>query len=67
MTVPVLTLMGIDNIDKKKMCFYIPKIHQQDPPQPLDNSVYIEQYPEITVFVYRFGGSVSALAMSTTI
>ena len=55
MTVPVRMLMEKD-LKKKQMCFYLPKIHQKKPPKPLDNAVYIEQTPETTFYVYRFGG-----------
>ena len=55
MTVPVRMLMD-DSPKQEQMCFYLPEKHQKSPPQPRDSSVYIEQSPEMTVYVHRFGG-----------
>ena len=55
MTIPVRVLMEKD-FKNKQMCFYIPKKHQKNPPKPVDNSVYIENTPDMTVFVHTFGG-----------
>jgi len=55
MTIPVRVLMEKDFLNKQ-MCFYIPKTHQKNPPRPVDDSVYIENTPDMTVFVHTFGG-----------
>ena len=36
--------------------FYIPKEHQTEPPQPKDPDVFIEEFPEMTVYTTSFGG-----------
>ncbi|KAG8444421.1 hypothetical protein GDO86_009559 [Hymenochirus boettgeri] len=36
--------------------FYIPSEHQVDPPEPTGTNVFIEERPEITVYVSSFGG-----------
>ncbi|XP_033859061.2 heme-binding protein 2 [Acipenser ruthenus] len=40
--------------------FYIPEEHQADPVKPSDPDVFIEQRPELTVFVRVFGGFTNA-------
>merc|ERR1712215_271490 len=58
MTVPVLSSMepGEDGMMKKEMCFYLTKEVQNNPPQPEDPDVKIEQKKEMVVFVKQFGG-----------
>jgi len=58
MTVPVVTRMipMENNMMYKKMCFYLNKKHQTNPPTPVDPDVKIEQNEEITGFVHTFGG-----------
>ncbi|KAK3101326.1 hypothetical protein FSP39_002707 [Pinctada imbricata] len=36
--------------------FFIPPIHQEKPPLPTDPDVFIEERPEMTVLVQKFGG-----------
>lgn len=36
--------------------FYIPPGHQENPPKPTNPDVFIENRPEMTVFVQKFGG-----------
>ncbi|EMP37421.1 Heme-binding protein 2 [Chelonia mydas] len=40
--------------------FYIPSDHQADPPKPSESDSFIENRPEMTVFVRSFGGYSSA-------
>jgi len=58
MTVPVLSTMtpNEDDTMTKKMCFYLGRIHQANPPAPTDSAVEIVETKEMTVFVYKFGG-----------
>ena len=41
---------------KKEMCFYITKEFQENPPEPVDEEVYIKKSEERVVFVKQFGG-----------
>merc|ERR1712130_631073 len=58
MTVPVLTRMKIlkNNMINKHMCFYLDQKHQENPPQPLDKTVTIEENKKFGVYVHQFGG-----------
>merc|ERR1711910_60128 len=58
MTVPVISKMApMENTTmKKEMCFYITKEFQENPPQPIDDEVYIKKSTERVVFVKQFGG-----------
>merc|ERR1712029_229000 len=58
MTVPVISKMSPmeDNKMKKEMCFYITKEFQENPPQPIDDEIYIKKSTERVVFVKTFGG-----------
>merc|ERR1711910_18100 len=58
MTVPVLSRMVPlgDGKMNKQMCFYLTKEVQDNPPQPEDPDVKIEQKKEMVVFVKQFGG-----------
>jgi len=58
MTVPVISKMAPmeNNMMKKEMCFYITKEFQENPPQPIDDEVYLKKSTERVVFVKTFGG-----------
>jgi len=65
MTKPVSTLHDVmqkkfgGEVELQEMCFYVPAIHQSNPPQPLDKSpVYIKNRPTMKVYARRFGGYV---------
>merc|ERR1711944_6908 len=61
MTRPVTTIKkkvkGSSNMEMEVMCFWTgtPWANKQLP-EPIDNSVFIQNRPELTVFVSRFGG-----------
>uniref|UniRef100_A0A8C3RKV7 Heme-binding protein 2 n=1 Tax=Chelydra serpentina TaxID=8475 RepID=A0A8C3RKV7_CHESE len=40
--------------------FYIPSVHQADPPKPSESDIFFENRPAMTVFVRSFGGYSSA-------
>ena len=56
MTVPVINELAES---EKSMEFVIPKIHQQNIPQPNDTQMKIKDYPEQLVLVYQFSGIVN--------
>lgn len=41
------------------MAFLIPEEHQEDPPAPPDNTIFIEDRPEMRVLTRRYGGYTS--------
>ena len=57
MTIPVLSTLTFkeDNMMNNKMCFYLNKKHQANPPTPIDPTVKVEA-KEMTVFVHSFDG-----------
>lgn len=60
MTAPVATKIvpgaGPDCESKFIVSFYIPPDHQSEPPKPKNPEVFIEVYPDMTVYVKSFGG-----------
>merc|ERR1712212_3557 len=53
MTVPV-TMEKKD--DKYTMCFFIGEIHQANPPTPSEESVYLSERPELSIYTREFSG-----------
>lgn len=60
MTIPVTTKVeageGPNCESSFTMSFYLPKEHQKNPPKPTNPAVFVEERPEIAVFVHTFGG-----------
>merc|ERR1712142_92325 len=60
MTSPVTTLVmpgeGPNCENNFTMSFYVPAVHQDNPPTPNNKDVYIEDRPELHVFSRRFPG-----------
>ncbi|XP_047500336.1 heme-binding protein 2-like [Penaeus chinensis] len=60
MTAPVTTLVipgeGPNCENNFTESFYIPSVHQANPPKPTNPDVYIEERPELHVFSRRFHG-----------
>ncbi|XP_052284673.1 heme-binding protein 2-like isoform X1 [Dreissena polymorpha] len=60
MTAPVATRIvpgaGPNCESTFTVSFYIPPKHQESPPAPKDNSVFIESFPEMTIYASGFGG-----------
>ena len=58
MTVPVLTRIKLlqNNMIYKKMCFYLERKHQENPPNPIDKDIFIETNTKMTAYVHTFGG-----------
>lgn len=53
MTAPVTSMTKEDTEAgswDSQMCFYIPKAHQQNPPSPVSDDVYLENRPAMNVF-----------------
>uniref|UniRef100_A0A8C5QFX2 Heme-binding protein 1 n=2 Tax=Leptobrachium leishanense TaxID=445787 RepID=A0A8C5QFX2_9ANUR len=64
MTVPVTTFIqpgeGPACESSLTMSFFIPNEHQEEPPKPSDVNVFIEERPQMTVYVRTFGGFTNA-------
>ncbi|KAM7371794.1 hypothetical protein PAMP_009004 [Pampus punctatissimus] len=65
MTAPVVVKM----VDKKfwemgvyTMSFLLPAEHQMNPPEPIDDKVYIQEMPDMTVYVRPYGGWMTSLS-----
>jgi len=60
MTIPVSTKVSRDTSSKTiithRMCFYIGQIYQDNPPQPNDPQVFIENRKPITIFTRQVPG-----------
>ncbi|KAK7101865.1 heme-binding protein 2-like [Littorina saxatilis] len=60
MTAPVTTWVdpgaGPNCESSFTVSFYIPTEHQEDPPKPTNPLVFIEDRPEFTAYVTKFGG-----------
>ena len=57
MTVPVITrVIPGDGISSFTVSFYLPQKHQQYPVQPASRDLFLEKFPEMTVFASHFGG-----------
>lgn len=60
MTAPVATKIvpgaGPNCENTFTVSFYIPTEHQENPPKPTDQDVFIEEWPEMHVYVKSFGG-----------
>ncbi|RUS79562.1 hypothetical protein EGW08_012692 [Elysia chlorotica] len=60
MTIPVTTKVepgeGPNCESSFTMAFYLPVEHQERPPAPTDPALFVEDRPELTVFVHTFGG-----------
>lgn len=54
MTVPVITITKPDGTFVRS--FFLPSDQQDNPPQPTEEGVYIEEKPEMTVFVKSYNG-----------
>ena len=53
MTVPVSTWVGMTSEgaeETREMCFYLGKEHQENPPKPTNEKVFITERPAITIF-----------------
>ncbi|CAG7818124.1 unnamed protein product [Allacma fusca] len=66
MTVPVSTLVDHRNGDLNlyRMCFYLPKDFQDNPPIPTNHKLKIVSRPELQVYSRRFGGYTSEEVMT---
>jgi len=65
MTVPVIGKWWYDdnrNVTGGQVAFYIPAVHQDAPPAPTDDAVYVEQWDEVIVYDRAFGGNPPELA-----
>ncbi|XP_050726368.1 heme-binding protein 1-like [Eriocheir sinensis] len=61
MTAPVTTrLQQNGEAWDSQMCFYIPKAHQQNPPEPADEAVKVVNRPAMNVFARRVGGNLTS-------
>jgi len=60
MTIPVLTTLKEvgEGMMYKKMCFYLGRKHQANPPTPTEEGVILETTKDLTVLVKTFGGYV---------
>ena len=60
MTAPVATRVvpgaGPNCESSFTVSFYIPPANQADPPNPTNADVFIEEFPEMTVYTRSFGG-----------
>ena len=60
MTAPVATRIvpgaGPNCENTFTVSFYVPSIHQEDPPKPKNPEVFVEEFPEMTVYTRSFGG-----------
>lgn len=60
MTAPVATRVvpgaGPNCESQFTISFYIPPKHQADPPKPKSSNVFIEDFPEMTMYTSGFGG-----------
>lgn len=60
MTAPVATKVvpgaGPNCESTFTVSFYIPPVHQADPPKPTNPDVFIEEFPEMSVYTRSFGG-----------
>ncbi|KAH3827997.1 heme-binding protein 2-like isoform X2 [Dreissena polymorpha] len=60
MTAPVATRIvpgaGPNCESTFTVSFYVPSKHQESPPAPTGNGVFIESFPEMTVYASSFGG-----------
>ena len=62
MTVPVINDL---ESNEQSMEFVIPKIHENDIPQPMDSQMKIKEYPAQHVLVYRFSGLINQTKLQT--
>ncbi|CAN9507443.1 unnamed protein product [Ophioblennius macclurei] len=56
MTAPVACHVEPETGPTVTVSFYIPQEHQENPPEPSDPTVFVEQKGEFTVYVRTFGG-----------
>jgi hypothetical protein len=63
MTAPVATRIvpgaGPNCESTFTVSFYVPEKHQAEPPRPKNKDVFIEEFPEMTVYSTGFGGFAS--------
>ena len=57
MTIPVSVeyQQVSDDVHKYTMCFFIGKKHQDAPPMPSEDSVFIQNRPETVIYTRDFG------------
>ncbi|KAM9465885.1 heme-binding protein soul3 [Clarias gariepinus] len=72
MTVPVLTLVRTEEANSRlsravTVAYYLPSIHQAQPPQPRDPDVVIETWPDTTVYTRPFPGATNETTLMTQI
>lgn len=53
MTAPVITKVEADSLT---MSFFVPSAFWEDTPLPTDETVFLEEMPELTVFIRAFSG-----------
>ncbi|XP_051723188.1 heme-binding protein 1-like isoform X2 [Ctenopharyngodon idella] len=68
MTIPIVTVVRTDEQHTTlsravTVAYYLPTVHQNDPPQPHDPEIVIEQWPATIVYTRAFTGATNELSI----
>ncbi|CAM4641927.1 unnamed protein product [Leuciscus chuanchicus] len=68
MTIPIVTVVRTDDMHTTlsravTVAYYLPMVHQGNPPQPHDPEIAIEQWPDTVVYSRAFAGATNELSI----
>lgn len=68
MTIPIVTVVRTDEMHTTlsravTVAYYLPTLHQSDPPRPYDPEIVIEQWPAAIVYTRAFTGATNELTI----